>query len=118
MQRRFLTLLASQLLHSTHRKKMLVKLENFVMLTEQNMCAPSCADSLGMAPMAMSSPLRTAGSGDLGMARNISFSNLGNFGDFDNLGSNTDHSMLQVRRLYSLFLPPQVPYFISEHVPF
>jgi hypothetical protein len=48
-----------------------------------------------MAPMAMSSPLRTGGSGDLGMARNISFSNFGNFSDFDNLGANADHSLLQ-----------------------
>ncbi len=45
--------------------------------------------------MAMSSPLRTGGSGDLGMGRNLSFSNFGSFSDFDNLGSNADHSMLQ-----------------------
>jgi hypothetical protein len=53
----------------------------------------------GMAPMAMSSPLRTGGSGDLGMARNLSFSNFGTFAEFDaHLGgpaSHADASMLQ-----------------------
>lgn len=62
-------------------------------LSDSGLCL--CADLLGMAPMAMSSPLRTGGSGDLGMGRNLSFSNFGAFSDFDNLGPNADHSMLQ-----------------------
>lgn len=50
--------------------------------------------------MAMSSPLRAGGSGDLGMARNLSFSNFGTFADFEHgLGGSASHhdaSMLQV----------------------
>ena len=46
--------------------------------------------------MAMSSPLRTGGSGDLGMARNLSFSNFGTFAELEHhLGvSAPDHLLL------------------------
>ncbi|CAL5228504.1 g11653 [Coccomyxa viridis] len=53
------------------------------------------ADSLGAVMMSMSSPLRTSGSGDLGMGRNLSFGNFGTIGDFDPMGTNHDSSMLQ-----------------------
>jgi len=54
-----------------------------------------CADSLGAVMMSMSSPLRTSGSGDLGMGRNLSFGNFGTIGDFDPMGSEHHPSMLQ-----------------------
>ena len=54
-----------------------------------------CTDSLGAVMMSMSSPLRTSGSGDLGMGRNLSFGNFVTIGDFDPMGTNHDASMLQ-----------------------